>query len=79
MANEKHGITQAKIALIEKIIAAKLTKNELQAVMDKATEIIDRRPYSSKSKGKKGKVLHQIPVYDGNDIDGILQETLYNQ
>ena len=78
MRHEKNGITQAKIALIEKIITAKLTKEELQAVTDKANEIIDRRPCSAKSKGKGEKVLHEIPIYDGNDIDGILKETLCN-
>ena len=48
MRHETNGITQAKIALIGKIITAKLTKEELQAVTDKANEIIDRRPCSPK-------------------------------
>ena len=79
MRHETNGITQAKIALIEKIITAKLTKEELQAVTDEANEIIDRRPFSSKSKGKGEKVLHEIPIYDETDTDGILKETLCNQ
>lgn len=34
---------QTKIELIQKIVNAKLTKQELQAVTEKAVEIIDRR------------------------------------
>ncbi len=62
MRHETNGITQAKITLIEKIIAARLTVDELRQITDKANEIIDRRPCSSKSKGKGEKVLHEIPI-----------------
>lgn len=78
MRHETNGITQAKITLIEKIIAARLTVDELRQITDKANEIIDRRPCSAKSKGKGEKVLHEIPIYDETDIDGILKETLCN-
>lgn len=36
-------INQKKIELIQKIVNAKLTKQELQTITAKAVEIIDRR------------------------------------
>lgn len=37
-------LTNKKIALLQKIINAKLTKEELNQVIDKAQSIIDRKP-----------------------------------
>ena len=37
-------LNEMKIELLKKIINAKLTKEEMQAVKEKAEEIIDRRP-----------------------------------
>lgn len=41
--NNQNTITETKLALIKKIIDAKLTKSELQAVADKAKNIIKSR------------------------------------
>ena len=74
-----HHVSQAKLDLIRKIINAKLTVEEMQAVTNKAQEIINRRPCSP-SEGSNGeKVLHDIPIYNQTDTDGILKEALSNQ
>ena len=71
-----HNVSQAKLDLIRKIVNAKLTKEEMQAVTNKAQEIINRRPCSP-SEGSNGeKVLHDIPIYDQTDTDGIIKEAL---
>ncbi len=40
---EKQPITKAKLALIEKILKANLTKEEIQSVTEKAKNIIAKR------------------------------------
>lgn len=37
-------LSAQKIALLQKIVNAKLTKDELSQVTDKAKEILDKRP-----------------------------------
>ena len=74
-----HNVSQAKLDLIRKLVNAKWTKEEMHAVTNKAQEIINRRPCSP-SEGSNGeKVLHDIPIYDQTDTEGILKEALSNQ
>lgn len=73
------NVNELKLNLIRKIINAKLTVEEMQAVTSKAHEIINRRTCSP-SEGSNGeKVLHDIPIYNQTDTDGILKEALSNQ
>ena len=43
MSKQEQTITKAKLNLIEKIIKARLTKDELQSVTDKAKSILAKR------------------------------------
>lgn len=43
MSKKEQPITKAKLDLIEKIIKARLTKDELQSVTDKAKSILAKR------------------------------------
>lgn len=43
MSKQEQPITKAKLDLIEKIIKARLTKDELQSVTDKAKSILAKR------------------------------------
>ena len=70
------NISQAKIELIKKIVNAKLTKQELQAVTDKANEIISRRPFSKNSTGNGATDSQEINLYEQTDVAGILKEAL---
>ena len=79
MQHETNGIAQAKIELIKKIVNAKLTKKELQAITTKTKEILSRRPCSQSLQGNGEKVLHDIPIYNQTDTEGILKEALSNQ
>lgn len=73
------NISQVKLDLIRAIVNAKLTKEELQAVTNKAKEIINRRPCAPSEGGNGEKVLHDIPIYNQSDTEGILKEALDNQ
>lgn len=71
-----HQFSQAKLDLIRKIVNAKLTKEEIQAVSNKAQEIIDRRPCAPKTESNGEKVLHDIPIYEQTDTAEIIKEAL---
>ena len=72
-------ISELKLELIRKIIAAKLTAEEMQDITNKAQEIIDRRPCSQNTGSIGEKVLHGIPLYEQTDTAGILEETQPNK
>ena len=66
------NVSKIKLDLIRKIINARLTKDELQALTDKAHELILRHTNET-SEG------NEINLYEQTDTDGIIKEALNNQ
>ena len=66
------NVSKTKLELIRKIVNARLTKDELQAITEKAHELI-RRHTNETSEG------NEINLYEQTDTDGIIKEALSNQ
>lgn len=71
------NVSQIKLDLIRKIINAKLSKEESQAVKKMAQSIIDRRP--AKDSKEEQTEENEIPLYDETDTNGIINEALNKQ